>query len=83
MKGQKSTAIRFWDIVQPFSLWGCCIYFDRPTNLLYGRCISLAVFTLEMDHLSETGYPLDNSCQTNNMSKSENGMVLILDGQSA
>lgn len=83
MKGQKSTAIRFWDIVQPCSLWGCCIYFDRPANLLYGRCISLAIFTLETDSLSETGYLLDNLRQTDNMSKFENGMVLILDGQSA
>ena len=34
----------------------------------------MAVFTLE------TGYPLDNSRQTDNTSKFENETVLILDG---
>ena len=34
--------------------------------------VRLAIFTLETDYPSETGYPLDNSGQTNNTSKFEN-----------
>lgn len=34
----------------------------------FGSCHSLAVFTLETDYLSETGYLLDNSHQTDNRS---------------
>lgn len=43
----------------------------------------MAVFTLGTDYPSETGYPLDNSCQTYYTSYFEKGMVLILVGQSA
>ena len=35
-----------------------------------------------MDCTSETGYPLDNSHQTDNTSYFENGTILILDEQS-
>ena len=34
----------------------------------FGSCHSLAVFTLETDYPSETGYLLDNSHQTDNRS---------------
>ena len=40
------------------------------------------MFTLETDYPFETGYPLDNSGQTLYV-LIWNGMVLILDGQSA
>ena len=44
----------------------------------------LAIFTLETDYPSETGYPLDNLRQTDNTTlKFENGTVLIFDEQSA
>ena len=43
----------------------------------------MAVFTPETDYPSETGYRLDNSRQTDYTCQFENGMVLILDGQSA
>ena len=43
----------------------------------------LVVFTQGTDYPSETGYLLDNSRRTDNMSEFENGMVLILDGESA
>ena len=41
----------------------------------------LAVLTLETDHKSEKGYPLDNTRQTDNTSKFENETVLIEDKQ--
>lgn len=44
---------------------------------------TLAVFTLETNYPSETGYLLGNSRQTDNTSKFENGTVVILYGQSA
>ena len=37
----------------------------------------------ETDYLSEMGYPLDDSRQTDNTSSFEKGTVSILDGQSA
>ena len=43
----------------------------------------MAVFTPETDHSCETGYPFDNSRQIGNASSFENGMVLILNEQSA
>ena len=43
----------------------------------------MAVFTLEKDYSCETGYPFDDSRQIGNMSQSENGIVLILNEQSA
>ena len=43
----------------------------------------MAVFTLEKDYSYETGYPFDDSRQIGNMSQSENGIVLILNEQSA
>ena len=43
---------------------------------------SLAAFILDTEYPSETGYPLDNSCQTDNSRLNlKNGTVLILDGQ--
>ena len=43
----------------------------------------MAVFTPETDHSCETGYPFGNSRQIGNASSFENGMVLILNEQSA
>ena len=43
----------------------------------------MAVFTLEKDYSCKTGYPFDDSRQIGNMSQSENGIVLILNEQSA
>ena len=43
----------------------------------------MAVFTLEKDYSCETGYPFDDSRQIGNMSLFENGIVLILNEQSA
>ena len=45
--------------------------------------LSLAFFKQEADYPSETGYPLDNSRQTNNTSLFDNVTVLILDEQFA
>ena len=45
--------------------------------------LSLAFFKQETDYPSETGYPLDNSRQTNNTSLFDNVTVLILDEQFA
>ena len=42
-----------------------------------------AVVTLETDYSCETGYPFDNSRQIGNTTQFENGMVLILNEQSA
>ena len=59
---------------------------SKKNNISYRKtrkCVAcwfrLAVFTLEMDCSSETGYPLDNLHQKNNKSYFENGTVLILD----
>ena len=45
--------------------------------------LSLYSHLRETDYLSETGYPLDDSRQTDNTSSFEKGTVSILDGQSA
>ena len=57
------------------------IFSYRKTRKCVACWFRLAVFTLEMDCLSGTGYPLDNSHQTDNTSYFENGTVLILDEQ--
>ena len=41
------------------------------------------VFTLKTDYSCKTGYPFDNSRQIGNTSSFVNGMVLILNKQSA
>ena len=43
----------------------------------------MPVFTLETEYSCETGYPFDDSRQIGNTSKFENGIVLILNEQSA
>ena len=43
----------------------------------------MAVFTLVTDYPSETGYPLDNSRQTDNNLKMKRFQCLIFDEQSA
>ena len=58
---------------------------ERPTQ---GRGATLiitemAVFTLEKDYSCKTGYPFDDSRQIGNTSYTENGIVLILNEQSA
>ena len=53
----------------------------RKTRKCVACWFRLAVFTLEMDCSSETGYPLSNLHQTDNTSYFENGTVLILDEQ--
>ena len=57
----------------------------RPTQGRGAKFIvtEMAVFTLETDYSCETGYPFDDSRQIGDTSKSENGIVLILNEQSA
>ena len=43
----------------------------------------MAVFTLGTDYSCKTGYPFDDSRQIGNTSYTENGIVLILNEQSA
>ena len=58
---------------------------ERPTQGLGETFIitEMAVFTLEKDYSCETGYPFDDSRQIGNTSIFENGIVLILNEQSA
>ena len=58
---------------------------ERPTQ---GRGVTfiiteMAVFTPEKDYSCETGYPFDDSRQISNTSYFKNGIVLILNEQSA
>ena len=57
----------------------------RPTQGRGAKFIitKMAVFTLETEYSCETGYPFDDSRQIGNTSKFENGIVLILNEQSA
>ena len=58
---------------------------ERPTQGRGATFIitEMAVFTLEKDYSCETGYPFDDSRQIGNTSYFQNGIVLILDKQSA
>ena len=40
----------------------------KPFYITFGINVTMAIFTLETDYLSPTGYPLDNVCKTNNLS---------------
>ena len=59
---------------------------ERPTQGQGATLIitEMAVFTLEKDYsCTETGYPFDDSRQIGNTSYIKNGIVLILNEQSA
>ena len=58
---------------------------ERPTHGRGAAFIitEMAIFTLEKDYSCETGYPFDDSRQIGNTSKFGNGIVLILNEQSA
>ena len=40
----------------------------KPFYITFCINVTMAIFTLETDYLSLTGYPLDNTCKTNNLS---------------